>query len=44
MNALEFVWDDPKNRSNLRYREGDSLVRIISARKADSRERADYGS
>ena len=50
MNDIKFQWDDNKNKSkkaNLLvvchcYRESDTIIRIISARKATVRETISY--
>jgi hypothetical protein len=47
MNTLRFVWDEAKNRRNHRkhgvwFEEAESIVRIISARKADKQEQGAY--
>ena len=50
MNDIKFQWDDNKNKikkANLLvvchcYRESDTIIRIISARKATVRETISY--
>jgi len=49
MNDIRFEWDEAKSRQNRRkhgvsFEEAQTVIRIVSARKADKQEETSYWS
>ena len=39
---IDFQWDENKDKINRSYRESETVIRIISARKATKKEKERY--